>query len=154
MATLLKEIRQMQGKFNTMEQTLNEVKSENKQLKDQTVAMAKEMDSLNATITTLETDAAKTKSQIEQMKENEAQITDEPQVNACGNRYDMMKKRSVSLSGEFPEHVTKARRHLFPYIKTSLDNEKIAGLRYDKLVVDGEVYLYDDETGKPVLYHK
>ena len=155
MALLLKEIQQMNEKFIIMEKTLDEVKSENKQLNDQTVAMSKEIDNLTSTVVTLETDAAKTNAQIEQMKQMEAQNMDESQeFTDGGKRYEMMKKRSISLSGEFPEHVTKTRKQLFPYIKTSFDNEKIAGLRYDSLVIDGEVYVYDDEIGKPVLYHK
>ena len=204
MAYLLKEIRQMNEKFKSMEKILREVKSENKQLREQNVAMSNQMKNLTTSVVMLEAHASEIESQTEQtevqsrfshgtvndqinesFEESETDIrkpwnkhefpfdenVKDQRVQKLSQRFSlrhaendttksdrekpsMLKQWSVNLAEEFPEHATKARRQLFPFIKTSLDNERRASLCYDSLVIDGEVYVYDEEKGKPVPYHK
>lgn len=62
--------------------------------------------------------------------------------------------RRIRVTEDFPERVTKARTKLFPFLKSCLDNEVNAYLRYNSLVVDGQSYTYDYELKRPVLNNK
>ena len=58
--------------------------------------------------------------------------------------------RPVRVSEDFPLRVTKARTQLYPFLKSCLENETDAYLRYDTLVVEGQPYVYDEVRGRPV----
>ena len=60
----------------------------------------------------------------------------------------------IRVTEDFPERVTKARTKLFPFLKSCMDNEVNAYLRYDSLVVEGQSYSYDYELKRPVLNNK
>ena len=47
--------------------------------------------------------------------------------------------RPVRVSEDFPLRVTKARTQLYPFLKSCLENETDAYLRYDTLVVEGQL---------------
>ena len=57
---------------------------------------------------------------------------------------------TVRVSEDFPKRVTEARAKLYPFLKQCYENESEAYLRYDKLVVDGQSYVYDYDLGRPV----
>lgn len=51
---------------------------------------------------------------------------------------------------DFPEHVTKMHTKLYPFLKSSLEQEYDAYLKYDRLIVDGQEYEYDCNLQRPV----
>ena len=56
----------------------------------------------------------------------------------------------VRVSEDFSQRVTKARTKLFPFLKKCHENKQEAYLRFDKLVVDVQAYVYDEALGRPV----
>ena len=54
------------------------------------------------------------------------------------------------MSEDFPLRVTKARTNLCPFMKSAHEKEKEAYLRYDGLVVEGQAYVFDNKSGRPV----
>ncbi|MES9884418.1 MAG: hypothetical protein ABW185_26525 [Sedimenticola sp.] len=56
----------------------------------------------------------------------------------------------IRVTEDFPARVIKHRTGLYPFMKEKLDANCTAFLRYDKLVVDGVTYIYDEETRSPV----
>ena len=56
----------------------------------------------------------------------------------------------IRVSEDFPDRVRKARSALIPFLRQSLDSGKDAYLRFDKLVVNGYTYIYDDVKERPV----
>lgn len=56
----------------------------------------------------------------------------------------------VRVSEDFPDRVRKARSALIPFLKQSIDSGKNAYLRFDKLVVNGNSYIYDETRERPV----
>ena len=59
-------------------------------------------------------------------------------------------QQPVWVSEDFPLRVTKARTNLYPFMKSAHEKEKEAYLRYDRLVVEGQAYMFDNERGRPV----
>jgi len=55
---------------------------------------------------------------------------------------------------DLPERVVKSRTGLYPFLKQCYDEGKSAFFKYDKLIVDGESYIYDPVGKKPVLERK
>ena len=62
--------------------------------------------------------------------------------------------RRIRVTEDFPERVVKARTKLFPFLKSCMDDEVNAYLRYDSLVVDGQSYIYDYELKRPIPSNK
>ena len=56
----------------------------------------------------------------------------------------------IRIGEDFPARVREMRRKLIPFLKDALGSGKEAFLKYDKLCVDGELYLYSNETKQPV----
>ena len=56
----------------------------------------------------------------------------------------------VRVSEDFPGRVRKARSALIPFLKQSIDAGKNAYLRFDKLVVNGNSYVYDETRQRPI----
>ena len=48
---------------------------------------------------------------------------------------------------DLPNRVTKARNDLPKYLKNAVAEGKRAYLKYDELIIDGEVYEYDNVAG-------
>ena len=57
---------------------------------------------------------------------------------------------TVRVSKDFLKRVTEARAKLYPFLKQCYENESEAYLRFDRLVVDGQSYVYDYDLGRPV----
>lgn len=62
--------------------------------------------------------------------------------------------RRVRVSEDFPERVTKDRSSLNPFLQKAIQDEHRAYLKYDKLIVDGDEYIYDPAKKRPVLSTK
>ena len=60
-------------------------------------------------------------------------------------------ERPVRISEDFPARVTKARANLYPFMKSCHEKQKDAYLKYDKLVVEGQSYIFNEELGRPML---
>ncbi|KAH3733607.1 hypothetical protein DPMN_040038 [Dreissena polymorpha] len=58
--------------------------------------------------------------------------------------------KRVCVSEDFTEQVRKARSSLIPSLKESLAAGKNAYLRLDKLIVNGNSYVYDENKKRPV----
>ena len=67
-----------------------------------------------------------------------------------GNDERPDERRVIRVSEDFPEHVTKARTNLYPFLKSSLEQNYDAFLKYDRLIVDGQEYEYDYNRRRPV----
>ena len=48
---------------------------------------------------------------------------------------------------DFPSRVMKARNDLRKYLKSAVADGKHAYLKYDKLVINDQVFEYDNKTG-------
>ena len=60
----------------------------------------------------------------------------------------------VRVAEDYPERVTKMRTALYPFMIQSLEAEKNAYLKYDKLVVDNVTYEYNEELKRPMVVDK
>ena len=56
----------------------------------------------------------------------------------------------VRVSEDFPDRVRKARSALIPFLRQSIDSGKNAYLRFDKLIVNGNSYIYDETRERSV----
>jgi len=69
-----------------------------------------------------------------------------------------LKRKNEPVRGriveDLPERVVKSRTGLYPFLKQCYDEGKSAFFKYDKLIVDGESYIYDPVGKKPVLERK
>ena len=54
------------------------------------------------------------------------------------------------MSKDFLKWVTDVHAKLYPFLKQYYENKKEAFLRYDRLTVDGQSYVYDYDLGRPV----
>ena len=59
-------------------------------------------------------------------------------------------RRDIRVSEDFPERVIKVRTKLYPFLKSSLEKDYDAYLKYDRLIVDGQEYEYDYTRERPV----
>lgn len=55
---------------------------------------------------------------------------------------------------DFPIRAIKARNDLRNFLKRAAAEEKLAYLKYDKLIIDGKVYEYDNVAGDIVQVDK
>ena len=60
-------------------------------------------------------------------------------------------ERPVRISEDYPARVTKARGKLYSFMKSCHEKQKDAYLKYDKLVVEGQSYIFNEELGRPML---
>ena len=67
-----------------------------------------------------------------------------------GNDERPDERRVIRVSEDFPERVTKARTNLYPFLKSSLEQNYDAFLKYDRLIVDGQEYEHDYNHRRPV----
>ena len=56
----------------------------------------------------------------------------------------IFKKTELSVKEDFPPLIRATRKKLRPYLTDAIDDDKKAYLSYDKLVIDGERFKYDD----------
>ena len=54
----------------------------------------------------------------------------------------------MRVSKDFPMRVTRARTNLYPFMKSAQEQDKEAYLRYDKLVVEDQAYVFDSDHGR------
>ena len=77
----------------------------------------------------------------------EASAADIGNENPEGNKNSTP---TVRVSEDFLKRVTGFRASLFPFLKQCYENEMDAYLRYDRLIVDEQSYVYDYDLGRPV----
>jgi regulator of replication initiation timing len=53
---------------------------------------------------------------------------------------------SFRVGEDFPERVSRARSGLYPFLKECHESRKHAYYKYDCLIVEGQKYVFDDET--------
>ena len=61
-----------------------------------------------------------------------------------------MTQLQVRIGEDFPERVSKARTGLYQLMKDSVEQGKTAFFKSDKLVVDGDYFMFDFEQKKPI----
>ena len=61
-----------------------------------------------------------------------------------------MTQLQVRIGEDFPERVSKARTGLYQLMKNSIEQGKTAFFKSDKLVVDGDYFMFDFEQKKPI----
>ena len=76
----------------------------------------------------------------------EARTNDGANTGASANPINEDK---VRVGEDFPERVRKVRASLIPFLQQSLDSGKNAYLRFDKLIVNGYAYTYDESKQRP-----
>ena len=57
---------------------------------------------------------------------------------------------SIRISEDFPERVRRERALLYPFMKQAIESGKKTHLRYNKLCIDGETFVYDESSKSPV----
>ena len=65
-----------------------------------------------------------------------------------------MTQLQVRIVEDFPERVSKARTGLYQLMKDSIEQGKTAFFKSDKLVVDGDYFMFDFEQKKPIQVSK
>ena len=68
--------------------------------------------------------------------------------------YDNSFRKVITVSEDFPSRVIKVRYHLRKFLRDALKANKNAYLKYDKLVIEGEIYEYDSTTADIVSVRK
>ena len=63
-------------------------------------------------------------------------------------------KNAVRVGEDFPARVCNVRKKLLPFLRKCLSEKKNAFMKYDKLVIDNDIYEYDSEKKVPVLVTK
>ena len=61
---------------------------------------------------------------------------------------------AVHVGEDFPARVRNVRKKLLPFLRKCLSEKKNAFMKYDKLVIDIDIYEYDSEKKVPVLVTK
>ena len=56
----------------------------------------------------------------------------------------------IRVCEDFPQRVIKARSNLYPFLRSSIDIGREAYLKYDRLYVDRQAYVYDYDLQRPV----
>lgn len=56
----------------------------------------------------------------------------------------------LRVSEDFPDRVRKVRSALIPFLRQSIQSGRNAYLRHDKLVVNGNAYVFDETRGRPI----
>lgn len=74
--------------------------------------------------------------------------------NVDGNEHSTIRNKPIRVSEDFPERVKNARMKLYPFLRSCHEKGTQAFLRYDTLVVDGQPYVYDYDSGRPVPQNK
>ncbi|MEW8107368.1 MAG: hypothetical protein AB2801_20365, partial [Candidatus Thiodiazotropha endolucinida] len=74
--------------------------------------------------------------------------------NVDENEDSTMRNKPIRVSEDFPERVKNARMKLYPFLRSCHEKGTQAFLRYDTLVVDGQPYVYDYDSGRPVPQNK
>ena len=90
-------------------------------------------------------------------REKRKQENEQRQAQATNNDNqsdDGEETRKIRVSEDFPQRVIKARSDLYPFLRSCIDSEMDAFLRYDQLIVDGQAYTYDIVLKRPVLVRK
>ena len=85
----------------------------------------------------------------EQRKSDRENKTSDAPSNEASTT-DTGSRKRVRVSEDFPERVRKARSFLIPFLKESLEAGKNAYLCFDKLIVNGNSYVYDENKNRPV----
>ena len=65
---------------------------------------------------------------------------------ASGQDADTRSEPKVRVAEDFSTRVRRIRRCLHPFLKNYLKENQDAYIKFDKLVVDGTVYTYDEDT--------
>lgn len=55
-------------------------------------------------------------------------------------------RKEITVCEDFPSRVMKARNDLRRFLRDTLKNKKEAYLKYDKLIINGEIYEYDETS--------
>ena len=83
--------------------------------------------------------------------ENERQDANDADANDADDNLDEINfglfRKDITMCEDFPNRVMKARNNLRKLLKSAVAEEKRAYLKYDKLIIDGEVYEYDNVAG-------
>ena len=61
-----------------------------------------------------------------------------------------LKGTAISINEDFTARVRGIRRSLLPFLKDAKKANKKAKLSYDKLIVDGKPFKWNEETKRPV----
>ena len=78
-----------------------------------------------------------------------------PQNLTIVNRYgawaaSKLKVSVISIQEDYTTRVRDIRRNLLPFLKEAKTAKKKAKLTFDKLVIDSQVYRWDEGTKRPV----
>ena len=90
------------------------------------------------------------------MRENRAgqdQTENPEQADTVQDRIEDDGYSHIRVAEDFIERVTNDRTCLFPFMQDCLAEGKNAYLRYDKLVVDDVIHVYDSDKKIPVALH-
>ena len=86
--------------------------------------------------------------------ENERQNANGADANGADDNLDEINfelfRKDITMCEDFSNRVMKARNDLRKFLKSAVAEEKRAYLKYDKLIIDGEVYEYDNVAGNIV----
>ena len=76
-------------------------------------------------------------------------VTDQHKSRSASGAYFAAGQKD-RISEQFPDRVRKYRYSVILFLHQALYSEKNAYLRYDKLIMNGQTYVYDEHKHKPV----
>ena len=59
---------------------------------------------------------------------------------------DGLFRKDIHVSEDFPSRVMKSRNDLRPFLRDALKSGKKAFIKYDKLVIEKDAFMYDENT--------
>ena len=63
----------------------------------------------------------------------------------------MVPRSKFSVAEDYPQRISKVHRAFTPFLREAINEGKRAYLQYDKLIINGERYFFDEEKKEPVL---
>ena len=87
-------------------------------------------------------------------REKRKQENEQQQAQVSNDDINTDNSRKFRVSEDFPQRVIKARSDLYPFLRTCINQDMDAFLRYDQLIVDGQKYEYDKVLKRPVPVRK
>ena len=77
---------------------------------------------------------------METYREKRKQENEQQQAQASNDDINTDNRRKFRVSEDFSQRVIKARSDLYPFLRSCINQDMDAFLRYDQLIVDGQKY--------------
>ena len=102
----------------------------------------------------LKTYREKRKQCHEREREREGEANSDDGRSVENEEHESNFSKEITVCEDYPTRVMKTRNNLRKFLKDALKDNKRAFLRYDKLIIEGDAYVYDPKTENILLTRK